>query len=71
MSTVEHPGTQFQIIQFSKFSRDLHESNVTAHLVLSERLFPTVGAPGAVKLKAFLDIASYAICISYILFVFR
>jgi len=48
---VEHQETQFQIV----FKRDLNESNVTVNLVLSDRLFQTVGA---VKLKAFLDITS-------------
>jgi len=37
------------------FQRDLNESNTIVNLVLSDRLFQTVEA---VKLKAFLDVAS-------------
>jgi len=40
----------------SVFKKDLNKSNVTADLVLSDRLFQTVEA---VNLKAFLDIKSY------------
>jgi len=41
----------------SVFQRDLNESNVTANLVLSDRLSKTVGA---LKLKAFLYIPNSA-----------
>jgi len=53
---MNHGGTSGNAIPNSSvFKKDLNESKVTADLVLSARLFQTVGA---VKLKAFLDMTS-------------